>query len=328
MRPSVADVAKLAGVSTATVSRVLNGSASLRPSTRNRVQQAIQTLGYQLPVSNSAEKDKLTKTVMILVPDIENPFYSGVVHGIENTAKEQNFSVMLTNTQGTNDSMQRYLQQLQQHQICGVISLDPMTAQSTLPQDIALLPWIACSEYVPHSPMAYVSIDHHQAAKDAVLYLISQGHKKIAFVTSDESYLYAQRRRAGYEDALRSAGIAIRPDYIQAVGGLDYPLGELGAHRLLTLNEPPTAIFAVSDTLAIGVMKAIFRAKLRIPEDIAVIGFDDIPIANMFEPSLTTIAQPSFEIGQKAMKMLIHRINGENVQIKTISHTLVIRDTA
>lgn len=328
MRPSVADVAKLAGVSTATVSRVLNDSASLRPATRDKVQQAIETLGYQLPSSNNNVSPKPTQAVMILVPDIENPFYSCVVNGIENTAKKHNISAMLTTTGGTNDSIGLYLEQLKRQQICGVISLDPMRAQSSLPKNIAKLPWVACSEYVPDSPVAYISIDHRQAAKDAVLYLIARGHKRIAMVNSDESYIYAQQRRNGYEEALQSSGIKVREDYIQAIGGVDYPLGELAAHRLLTLNEPPTAIFAVSDTLAIGVMKAVFRAGLKVPEDVAVVGFDDLPIADMFEPSLTTIAQPAFEIGENAMQMLMHRLNGEYIANQIVSHKLVIRDSA
>ncbi|MDW6004158.1 LacI family DNA-binding transcriptional regulator [Vibrio mangrovi] len=327
MRPSVADVAKYAGVSTATVSRVLNDSPSIRPHTREKVQQAIEALGYKLP-GTPGSKVVGTKPVMVLVPDINNPFYSGIVTGIEVAAREKNYSVMLTNTQGESWVELRYLDMLEQNQVCGVISLDPMNEQMKLPGKISKLPWINCSEYVPDSDVAYVSIDHKQAAQDAVLYLVSQGHTKIAMVNSDERYIYARQRREGYEAAMESAGLTIEPGYLQAIGGIDYPLGELAARRLLTLQNPPTAIFAVSDTLAIGVMKAVFRIGKKIPDDVAVIGFDDIPIADMFEPSLTTISQPTFEMGQTAMKMLIQRIEGLDVTSKQINHSLIIRDSA
>ncbi len=328
MRPSVADVAKYAGVSTATVSRVLNSSPSIRPQTRDKVQQAIQALGYELPESNPVMKLNGSKLIMVLVPNIENPFYSGIVKGIEAAAREYDFSVIFTNTQGHSGMELKYLDMLEQKQVAGVISLDPMTAQQALPKRIIELPWVMCSEYVPDSPVAYVSIDHQQAAKDAVLYLVSKGHSRIAMVNSDERYIYAQQRGEGYVAALNSAGLSLEADYMQSMGGIDYPLGELAARRLMTLEHPPTAIFAVSDTLAIGVMKAMFRMGKRVPEDVAVIGFDDIPLADMFEPSLTTIHQPTFEMGQEAMRMLALRIEGQAAPSKIIHHSLLVRHSA
>ncbi|WP_165313685.1 LacI family DNA-binding transcriptional regulator [Vibrio ziniensis] len=328
MRPSVADVAKYAGVSTATVSRVLNENPSIRPQTRDKVKKAVEALGYQLPENNPVPKMNSSKLIMVLVPNIENPFYSGIVKGIEAAAREHNYSVLLTNTQGDSWVELKYLDMLEQKQVAGVISLDPMTAQLNLPSRIVELPWVACSEYVPNSEVAYVSIDHKQAAKDAVLYLVSKGHKRIALVNSDERYIYAQQRLEGYISAMESAGLSIEDGYVQSMGGIDYPLGELAARRLMTLPTPPTAIFSVSDTLAIGVMKAAFRMGKKIPEDVAVIGFDDIPLSDMFEPSLTTIQQPTFEMGQAAMKMLSQRIDGNAVSSKLIHHSLIVRQSA
>ena len=328
MRPSVADVAKYAGVSTATVSRVLNDSPSIRPKTREKVQNAIEILGYQLPESHIVSKISDTKLVMVLVPNIENPFYAGVVNGIEASAREHHYSVLLTNTQGDSWAELKYLDMLEQKHVAGVISLDPMTAQLNLPARIGNLPWVACSEYVPNSSVSHVSIDHQQAAEDAVLYLISKGHQRIALVNSDERYIYAQQRKAGYIRAMESAGLPIEEGYIQSMGGLNYPLGELAARRLMTLNVPPTAIFAVSDTLAIGVMKAVFRMGKTVPQDVAVMGFDGIPLSDMFEPSLTTIQQPNVAIGNTAMKMLIQRIEGVQTTSQIVHHSLVVRDSA
>ena len=151
---------------------------------------------------------------------------------------------------------------------------------------------------MPDEQIPHVSIDHRLAAKDAVLYLLAKGHRRIAFINSDERYLYARQRRDGYRDALRDAGLPERPEYIQIVGGIEHPLGELAARRLLALEQPPSAVFAVSDTLAIGAIKATLAAGLRCPSDLAVVGFDDVPLASIFEPSLTTIAQPRRELGR------------------------------
>ena len=172
-----------------------------------------------------------------------------------------------------------------------------------------------------------MSIDHRLAAKDAVLYLLSIGHRKIALINSDERYLYARQRREGYRDALKEQGIAEREEYIQIVGGTEPPLGELAARRLISQDDPPTAIFAVSDMLAIGAIKACITSKLSVPEQIAIVGFDDIPMASIYEPSLTTIGQPRRELGETAMALLLKRIKGEMPHSVTLPHTLVIRQT-
>lgn len=328
MRPSVIDVAKFAGVSTATVSRVLNDSPSLRPGTKKKVMDAIEQLGYKLPDSNLAQKGIIPKVVMILVPDISNAFYGEIVRGIESTAREHNYSILLFDTHSDDLLVSQCLDTIKQNKISGVISLEPMATQSFRSMELNDLPWISCSEYIPDSFVQHISIDHRAAAKDAVLYLISQGHRKIAFVNSDESYIYAQERRLGYEDALAIAGISSDDNYIQVVGGIDYKLGELAARRLMFLPEPPTAIFAVSDMLAIGIIKSIFRLKKKVPNDVAVIGFDDIPVAEVFEPGLTTISQPMLEMGQKAMLMILDKIHGKPVISCIVNHSLIIRESA
>lgn len=328
MRPSVAEVAKHAGVSTATVSRVLNGNDRIRPETREKVLRAASALDYKLPTPNPIPKISGGNLVMVLVPDIANPFYSGIVNGIEAAAREFDLSILITNTQGESQAEKKYISMLEQKQMSGIISLDPVSTQMKFADKIVGLPWINCSEYIDSPNTSYVSIDHKQAAMDAVFYLLSKGHRKIALVNSDESYLYAQQRKQGYISALKNAGVEVEKEYIQSVGGIDYPLGELAARRLMTLSEPPTAIFAVSDTLAIGVMKAVFRMGKTVPNDVAIVGFDDIPMADMFEPSLTTIQQPTFEMGQTALKMLVQRIHQNDVSSKIISHSLIVRDSA
>src|SRR5262249_18265965 len=138
-------------------------------------------------------------------------------------------------------------------------------------------------------------------------------------------YLYARQRRDGYRDALRDAGLQERPEYVQIVGGIEHPLGELAARRLLALNQPPTAVFAVSDTLAVGAIKATLAAGRQVPNDLAVVGFDDVPLASIFEPSVTTVAQPRRDLGHQAMQLLLKCIAGERPTSITLGHTLVVR---
>lgn len=328
MRPSIADVARHAGVSTATVSRVINGLPVTRPETRAKVEEAIATLGYRTNESARSLVLSETRLILTLVPDFSNPYYSEIVRGIESVAREHRYYVLLSNTHGESARERSYLEMLKQHRSDGVICLDPMTIQRLLAEEAKSFPWVACSEFVPEADVPYVSIDHRQAAKDAVLYLLSKGHRHVALVNSDERYLYAQQRRAGYEEALRGAGLEVRREYVQSAGGVQYPLGELAARRLLALDTPPTAVFAVSDTLAIGVMKAAFRAGLHVPQDIAVVGFDNIPVAEMFEPAITTVAQPMQQLGERAISLLLQRISGVPVQPEILNHVLVVRGSA
>jgi LacI family transcriptional regulator, repressor for deo operon, udp, cdd, tsx, nupC, and nupG len=324
----VADVARIAGVSTATVSRVLNGHPSVRGSTRARVEAAMQSLNYRVSVAARSLRTAQTRMVLALVPDFANPYYAEIVRGLGACAREHDYELLLCDT-GSSEARERAVaQMLTHHMYDGVICMDPFTSQQMVTEEVRTLPWVACSEFVPDEQIPHVSIDHRLAAKDAVLYLLAKGHRHIALINSDERYLYARQRRDGYRDALRDAGLQERPEYIQIVGGIEHPLGELAARRLLALEQPPSAVFAVSDTLAVGAIKATLAAGKRVPEDFAVVGFDDVPLASIFEPSLTTIAQPRRELGEQAMRLLLKRIKGERPASITLAHTLVARRSA
>jgi DNA-binding LacI/PurR family transcriptional regulator len=325
---ALADVARVAGVSTATVSRVINGHPSVRDETRIRVEAAMQALSYRMSVAARSLRTAQTRMVLALVPDFANPYYAEIVRGLGAAAREHDYELLLCDT-GVSEARERAVaQMLTRRMYDGVVCMDPYTTQRMVSAEVRALPWVACSEFVPDEEIPHVSVDHRLAAKDAVLYLLGKGHRRIALINSDERYLYAQQRRDGYRDALRDAGLAERADYIQIVGGIDHPLGELAARRLLALDEPPTAVFAVSDTLAVGAIKATLAAGRAVPGDLAVVGFDDVPLASIFEPSLTTVAQPRRELGQQAMELLMKRIAGERPASVTLAHALVVRRSA
>ena len=325
---AVVDVARVAGVSTATVSRVLNGHPSVREETRQRVEAAVRKLNYRVTVAARSLRTARTRMVLALVPDFANPYYAEIVRGLGACARAHDYELLLCDTALSEARERAVAQMLTRHFCDGVVCLDPYTMQRMVSEEVRALPWVACSEFVPDADIPHVSIDHRLAAKDAVLYLLAKGHRRIALINSDERYLYARQRRDGYLDALREAGLEERAQYIQIAGGIDHPLGELAARRLLALEQPPSAVFAVSDTLAVGAIKAALASGRQVPGDLAVVGFDDVPLASIFEPSLTTIAQPRRELGEHAMRLLLRRIAGDMPASMTLAHTLVVRRSA
>jgi LacI family transcriptional regulator, repressor for deo operon, udp, cdd, tsx, nupC, and nupG len=325
---AVADVARVAGVSTATVSRVLNGHPSVRGETRVRVEAAMRELNYRLSFAARSLRTSQTRMVLALVPDIANPYYAEIVRGLGAAAREHDHELLLCDT-GVSEARERAVaQMLTRRMYDGVVCMDPFTTQRMVSEEVSELPWVACSEFVPDAKIPHVSIDHRVAAKDAVLYLLAKGHRRIALINSDERYLYAQQRREGYRDALREAGLPERAPYMQVVGGIDPPLGELAARRLLALEDAPSAVFAVADTLAVGAIKAALAAGRQVPGDLAVVGFDDVPLASIFEPSLTTVAQPRRELGRQSMLLLLKRMAGEMPESVTLPHAMVERRSA
>jgi DNA-binding LacI/PurR family transcriptional regulator len=325
---SISAVAEQAGVSIATVSRVINASKPVSADTRGRVEAAVAALGYRTnPFARSLTRGE-SRLLLVLVPDFANPFYSETVKGIESVVRRHGYSIVLGGAPDTRESGQPSLDALYNRLVDGVISLANFQDLKPLVNELPHLPWVSCSEFDEDSGLPHASIDHAQAAVDAVQYLINRGHRRIALLGADESYLWARQRHAGYEAALRRAGIALEAPLVRIARGTDYSFGMEAAGALLALEAPPSAVFAVSDTLAIGAIKAFRRAGRRVPEDIAVVGFDNIPLSQMFEPALTTIAQPMFELGAAAAQLLLDRLAGNHPQSRTLQHALVVRESA
>jgi DNA-binding LacI/PurR family transcriptional regulator len=322
---SISAVAALAGVSTATVSRVLNRSKPVNAETRERVEAAVAQLGYRAnPFARSLMSGE-SRLILVLVPDFANPFFAEIVQGIESMTRRHGYSILLSHAQDNSTLDTAYAQLAD-----GVISLAHVQDQRAIKGGTGQpheLPWIACSEFMPDNGMPYVSIDHRQASIDAVQYLLNRGHRRIALLTAQEDYAWAQQRRAGYEETLQRAGLPIDPAYVRIARGTGYADGIAAVGGLLSLREQPTAIFAVSDTLAIGAIKALRRAGRRVPDDVAVIGFDNVPLSQVFEPSLTTIAQPMRELGSTAAELLLEQLAGKQPTSRTLPHTLMVRES-
>jgi LacI family transcriptional regulator, repressor for deo operon, udp, cdd, tsx, nupC, and nupG len=326
--PSIHVVAARAGVSIATVSRVLNRSKPVNEDTRRRVEEAVAALGYRTNTVGRSLAKSQSRLLMVLVPDFANPFYAQIVQGAESVTGAAGYKLLLTDAASSDAAYATALDAVYNRLADGVINLAHLGDDPALHAALRDMPWVNCSEFVPESGLPYVSIDHRQAAIDAVQFLLNRGHRRIGLISADETYRWARLRHDGYELAMERAGIAPDPQLARIAVDLGYEAGAQAVGGLLALLDPPTAVFAISDTLAIGAIKALRRAGRRVPEDMAVVGFDDLPLSAVFEPALTTILQPMRDLGAHAAEMLLARLNGEHPVSRTLPHQLVVRDSA
>lgn len=307
-KPTIADVARLADVSTATVSRALKHPGVVSKTTRQRVQDAVQRINY---VPNSLGRSLRTQrsgVVILVVRDIGNPFYLEIFQGVEAAAHEHGLAVLMGNVQNDAARERRYFDMVRERAADGMIL---MTGQ--LPADYAAtaqLPIVVALEHVSNQNLPTVMVDNVTAAREAILYLIELGHRRIAHVAGPTPEVLSVARMQGYREALRAANIA--PETAFEIRG-DYSMagGKRAATALLSLPDRPTAIFCSNDEMAMGVIAGARELGLTIPADLSVVGFDDIVFARSFAPALTTVHQPRHDIGVRALQLLVRRLHGQ-----------------
>lgn len=324
----ISDVAKMANVSTATVSRVLSNSGNVKKETAEKVLEAIKKLNYQPNLLARQLRRLETKTVLVVVPDITNTFFSKILRGIEQVAIENDYEVLLGDTGNSLEREKGYLDILRQKKADGMILLTARLESHLLEEISREFPVVLACEYLEGSDIPTVSIDNISSARKATEYLISLGHKRIGFLSGPMDVILSRDRLKGFKQGMMQHDIAIEPNLIQE-GDFSFESGFNLMTKLLALSEPPTAVFASSDEMAIGAIKAIKAKGLKVPDDISIVGFDDIKFASIFEPALTTVSQPMFEIGQKAMELLIKLIQKDKLEKSQyiLEDQLVIRET-
>jgi LacI family transcriptional regulator, repressor for deo operon, udp, cdd, tsx, nupC, and nupG len=325
---SIKDVAKRANVSTATVSRVLRNAGNVTEETKRRVLEAIEALNYQPNVLGRYLRRMETETVLVIVPDITNPFFSKVLRGIEAVALERGYQVLLGDTQNDVRLEEQYLNMLPQKQVDGMIFLTARTRKELMEEMSRQFPIVLACEYLEGTDIPTVSIDNISSARKATEHLIGLGHRRIAHLTGPMDVILSRDRLRGYYQALAQHDIDVDAALVQE-GDFSYESGYNVTLKLLALEKPPTAIFAANDAMAVGAIKAVRHRGGRVPDDVAVVGFDDIQMASIFEPGVTTIAQPMFDIGKQAMKLLLQLIDGEEVERRqfVLPDRLVIRES-
>lgn len=325
---NIVDVAKAAGVSLATVSRVVRNQDCVRPATRDKVLRAIRDLNYQPNALGRQLRTQETKTVIVIVPDIANTFFHEILLGIETEAETNGYQVLIADMHNEPSIEKHYFHAIQQRQADGVISLSANIAQRIIKEMAEGYPVVVAVQYLEGNTVPNISIDNVAAARTITEHLIRLGHRRIAHLSgSPDSALYRDRFN-GYLAALQSHGIPVDLKLVRYS-----PSSIMGGYEqmesLLALDEPVTAVFAAGDVMAIGAMKALKKAGRRVPEDCAMAGFDDIELSAIWEPSLTTIRQPKFQMGQQAFIKLLKLMRKEPLLFvqDILPYELVIRES-
>lgn len=324
---TIIDVARHAEVSTATVSRTLSSPLSVKRVLRDRVLASIEALGYVPNRVARSLRTQSTSKILVTVPDISNPFFASIIRGAEEVARRAGLSVVLGDTRHDEALENQYAQMLRRKEVDGLLFLGhrlPESLETLVAANPDSAPVVNGCEYSPDLPVSSIHIDNAAAGSDAAEYLLSLGHQHIGILTGPMTSPLNRDRVDGVMKAVASDGTA--SDI--AILNCDYSIqsGFEAATELLR-NRKLTAIFCFSDEMAMGALEAVRRAGLSCPEDISVMGFDDIRFARFLTPALTTIAQPSTRIGQEAMRLLLEIVSGEQASPKslTLPHELIVR---
>lgn len=323
---TVKEIAAAANVSVATVSRALQRPEIVSETTRQHIHEVVKRLGYTPNAQARNLRTARTRLIVALLPDIANPFFSEVIRGIEQVAHESGYSVLLGETQSSLVREQAYADMVAARQADGIITMSPRVPAIPIQ---GRLPVVNACEYVKDSQICSVYVDNVAAAAAAVDYLAMLGHRDVAFIAGPPSSPICVDRELGYQLALQRAGIALNPA-LAAVGDFSIEAGERAIDLLLSREQPFSAVFCSNDEMAIGAMRALSARGLRVPEDVSVVGFDDIRFARYTTPALTTIAQPKNALGREATTMLIELLNDPTVppRKRVLSADLVVRGSS
>ena len=322
------DVARMAGVSTSTVSHVINNDRFVSDAIREKVEAAVKDLNYAPSALARSLKLNQTHTIGMLITASTNPFYSELVRGVERSCFERGYSLVLCNTEGDEQRMNRNLETLMQKRVDGLLLLGTETHQPSkeIMQRYPSVPTVMM-DWAPFDGTSDLIQDNSLLGGEmATDHLIARGYRKIACIAGPQDKTTARHRLEGYRRAMQRAGLTILPGYevhcdFEFEGGVD------AMKQLLALAEPPHAVFAGNDAVAVGAYQALYQAGLSVPQDMAVMGYDDIELAKYLAPPLSTIHQPKDSLGELAIDTLIHRLQNpeREAQILVLTPELVER---
>ena len=318
-RPTLTQIGEKAGVSIATVSRVLSGKDPVSPVTRQKVLQAMRELEHGGP---PAAPPVSGKKLLVLLPDFVNPFYAPIIQGIQQTARSAGYEVFLVPIGDSSAHPGPLSSLVQQEGYAGVIWLSAAPGPELLLAVESRCPSVMVGEYPEGYGGSYVSIDDRMAGYRAVNYLISTGCRKIGMINCAFRYKYARHRKEGYQKALTDARLPVDPNWYVSIPAIDYTLAYSAVMQVLCTEPRPDALFASSDVLAAAAINAAHSLGLRVPEDLCVIGFDNVEASRMTLPAITTVSQPTHQLGQQACSILLDRIRDPE-----LPHRQILLDT-
>lgn len=327
---TIIDVARLAGVSKTTVSRVINNYPHISPDKKEQVLKAMEQLGFTPNPSARRLRGQIATTIAVVVPKIVNPFFSYLVDAIEQVGYRKGYQTLICQTNEDKEKELSYLNLLKTKQADGIIMASIENDWEDIKPYIEYGPIVLCNEYINRADVPMIRVDQYQGTYIGVKHLIERGHRKIAYCTGGlfTDFGKDRDRNLGYQKALAEAGIPVNPNWI-LVDKHTIEDGKQTMQQLLEMKDRPTAVFTGSDEIAGGLMLAAKKAGLSIPRDLAVIGFDDQPIAEVLDPGLTTIRQPIEQMGKKAGEVLLDILNqtGPGAAVYELPVELIVRQS-
>jgi len=315
-KSTIYDVAKIAGVSPSTISRVMNTPDIVAEDTRQKVMNAVKELAYIPNMMAANMPRRRTNSIGLIIPDITNIFFSNLVRGVQDVCEKHGYSVLVVNSDDSQEKEGRYLKLLYSRRVDGIIMTVAGYREEEFPEEeLSLLKKmniVLIDREINGMTTPIVKVNNFAGAYSAVKYLLSMGHKKILYLAGIEGTRTNQEREKGYLSALKEAHISWKKE-LTADFRLDTAYQKIIQYwpQLKNSDELPTAIFAANDLMAIGVLKAFAQLKVQVPKDVSIIGFDNIPFSDCTYPPLTTVSQPTYLMGEKAVEILIKVIEGK-----------------
>ncbi len=323
------DVAEYAGVSIATVSRVINKSDNVREGMRKKVLEAISILGYQPSRTAQRLRARKSKVIGIIISDIQNPFFTTIVRGIEDVAQKQDYSVILCNSDEDPDKEKLYIDIMQSEDVAGVIIASTSRAGKRIYKlMVSGIPVVAIDRMINKQQVDSVCVDNELGAYEGVSHLIQQGHQRIGYIGLPLILTPGVERQKGYMKALTDHDLLPIAELMK-IGNAKQDGGFTCAKELLQSDCPPSALFIANNLMTLGALGAIKSQGLVIPKDISLLGFDDVPWAQFLNPPLSTISQPIYELGKQSIELLLMRIANPSMKTKAIrlKPELIIRES-
>jgi len=326
-RATLEDVARAAGVGPMTVSRTINGHPYVAEETAQKVQAAIRRLGYHPNHAARMLKGQLSKSIGLIVPDLADPFFSVVSHAVQEAAREAGYLVWLAASDGDPSIEEAQVAQMTNHPVDGIL-LVPAVSRSKYLKSLVLdsMPIVAVDRKIEVAPSDSVEVENRVGARMAVEHLLGHGYKRIACVIMNSHLRPVKERIAGYEESLRRAKLAWMKKVV-------IPNEAVSLKALATLFKsphPPDALFTANNTCTIAVIKALQVMKVKVPSDIALIGFDDVDFYTLLNPPVTTVRQPAIELGRTSTRLLLQKIKGDSLPSKikkVLPVELIIRES-
>jgi LacI family transcriptional regulator len=331
---SIRDIALVAGVSVATVSRVFNNAPTVQPALRERVHSVASRLGYRPNRIARSLRTKRTHTVGVVIPTVSNPHFADAVCGIQDVCAERGYIVLVANSDRDRVKEESALETLRDHQVDGVILVSESAEAWLSPGLLALLgagmPVVAMDRAIMHPHIHRVLVDTRGGARDAVAHLVARARRRIAFIGGPSAIWTAEEKLHGYMEGLLAAELPFKPELV-LTGDYTSHAGEARASDMLALRPRPDAVLVANNLMTLGVYRVLQQRSVLIPEEIAIVGYDDVPWADVVRPALTVVAQPTLELGRRAGKTLLDCLSlppPERPVLDVLATRLVVRESA